>query len=99
MNVAGIMAEIRQAVDGAAQIEDDAILLLIGTANKDTKQRQFPKDLLHRLLLQVDFGDCPIYSPSRHGFGFNYEQRLQFWNRNAQCLPEARFRLFKSHAS
>ena len=84
----GVMAEIRMAVDGATKIEDNAILYIIGATNKGIDQ--FPPDLLHRVLMQVDFGGGPTYSPSRQGYGFNSAQCRNFWDRNAQCLAAAR---------
>eukprot|EP00971_Amphidinium_carterae_P289940 5756998-Amphidinium_carterae.1 len=51
----GFMSEVRQVVDGAAQIHEEAILYIIGTTNKE--MNTFPRDLLHRVLLRVPFGE------------------------------------------
>merc|ERR1712187_531288 len=50
---------------------------------------QFPTDLMHRVLLQVNFdGDEEDQRLVRSCRGFDREQCVAFWARNAVCLME-----------
>eukprot|EP00438_Fugacium_kawagutii_P023206 Skav215675 [mRNA] locus=scaffold278:64336:65349:- [translate_table: standard] len=91
-NNEGFMAEVRQFVDGAVQIDDDAMMVVIGTTNKNMDI--FPRDLLHRVLLHVSFDNIgddqydQYFSPRREPGGFRLEQCQAFFDRNAICLKE-----------
>lgn len=80
------MAEIRQIVDGACRIPPDALLVIVGTTNKDPGA--LPHDLLDRVLVEVPFTPCPKVMPRLYkgqAF-FSREQCNAFWDRNARCL-------------
>ena len=90
----GFMAEVRQLVDGASQIDDDAIMFVIGTTNKDLSI--FPEDLLQRVILHVPFDGKRLNGakdlscfPQRHSSGFNLKECKAFWDRNAICLKHS----------
>ena len=87
----GFMAEVRQFVDGASQIDDDAMVFVIGTTNKDLSM--FPDDLLQRAILHVPFDGKHVNGakdlscfPQRHSSGFKVQECKAFWDRNAICL-------------
>merc|ERR1712167_550808 len=82
------MGEIRQVIDGAFKLDDGGILYIIATTNKNIKE--FPQDLLHRVLLHVHFDKAPPaelpFAASEHGF--DRQQCMDFWRRNALCLKD-----------
>ena len=84
-NQEGFMAGLRQFVDGASQIDDGAIVFVIGTTNKSLDI--FPMDLLHRVVLHIPFDDTKMMPGSQMpSCGLNVEQCREFWDRNAKCL-------------
>jgi len=84
-----LMAELRQAVDGTLQLEDDAVLFLIGTSNKPLTS--LPVDLLDRVLFHIPFSEQPSRAARPRLLakeGWSVPQCMEFWKVNARHLLE-----------